>query len=126
MIDAGEPSFSVAEMAQGDDPAYGIVKTLTVQYTVDGKPHKASGQDPDTIYLIADAVRRAQRRPRSPASTASAWSCEAWQNGRFEFTRASGAKLAYKVEDLPPVQTVAGPWQLKFPAGSASPRASHL
>ena len=48
---------------------------------------------------------------------------EAWQNGRFEFTTASGRKLLdYKVQDLPPVQTVAGPWQLKFPAGSAAPK----
>ena len=44
---------------------------------------------------------------------------EAWQNGRFEFTTASGRKLAGAVQDLPPVQTVAGPWQVKFPTGAA-------
>ena len=48
---------------------------------------------------------------------------EAWQNGRFELTTASGRKLACTVQDLPPAQTVAGPWQVKFPAGSAAIRA---
>ena len=49
-------------------------------------------------------------------------SLEAWQNGRFELTTASGRKLASRVQGLPPAQTVAGPWQLKFPAGSAAPK----
>ena len=49
LLDDGETSFEVASLAAGDDPAFGIVKTLTVEYTVDGKPHTASGQDPDTI-----------------------------------------------------------------------------
>ncbi len=51
--DSGETSFRVSDMAAGDDPAYGIVKTLIVDYTVDGKPATATGTDPETIDLLA-------------------------------------------------------------------------
>ena len=46
LIDSGPTSFTVAEMARGDDPAYMVVKTLTIDYTLDGKPRKASGAGP--------------------------------------------------------------------------------
>ena len=58
LLDDGGTVFRVAKLAAGDDPAFGIVKTLTVEYTVDGKPHKASGQDPDTICLCPRDRRR--------------------------------------------------------------------
>ena len=35
-------------MARGDDPAYGVVKTLAVDYTMNGRRRNISGQDPDT------------------------------------------------------------------------------
>jgi hypothetical protein len=50
-VDAGELEFQVSELAQGDDPAWGIVKTLVVEYTADGQPFTISGRDPDSITL---------------------------------------------------------------------------
>ena len=52
MARQGEYSFRVARMAEDGDPAYGIVKTLTVEYTVNGKPRRASATDPETIELL--------------------------------------------------------------------------
>ena len=68
----------------------GVVKTLTVQYTVDGKPHKASGQDPETIELAPEAMADANRPAALTATADGGLLLEAWQNGRFEFTTASG------------------------------------
>jgi hypothetical protein len=121
LIDADRTSFVVAEMAKGDDPAYGIVKTLTVAYTLDGKRHTASGQDPDTIDLAVDALTGVNRPAALTASADGGVMLEAWQNGRFDLTTASGRKLAGTVQDLPPAQTLDGPWQVSFPAGSAAP-----
>jgi hypothetical protein len=56
LVDAGELGFQVARMAQGDDPAYGVVKTLNLEYTADGHPFTIRGQDPDNISLNADIV----------------------------------------------------------------------
>ena len=35
LVDAGERSFVVARMAEGDDPAYLVVKTLDVEFTIE-------------------------------------------------------------------------------------------
>jgi hypothetical protein len=118
-INANKTSFVVSEMAEGDDPALNVVKTLTVDYTVEGKPHQASGTDPDTIDLALDALTGASRPAALTAAADGGLLLEAWQNGRFELTTASGRKLAATVQDLPSAQAVPGPWQVKFPAGSA-------
>ncbi len=121
LLDADRTSFAVSEMAEGDDPALNVVKTLTVDYTVEGKPHQATGTDPETIDLALDAVANANRPAALTAAADGSLLLESCQNGRFELTTASGRKLAASVENLPPVQTVAGPWQVKFPASSGAP-----
>ena len=55
-VDKGDREFTVSKMAEGDDPAYGIVKTLVIDYTVEGKPLSVKAQDPETIRLAGDAV----------------------------------------------------------------------
>ncbi len=51
LADSGEPGFRVSQLAQGDDPAFGTVKTLMLEYTIDGQPFNLSGQDTDTVNL---------------------------------------------------------------------------
>jgi alpha-L-rhamnosidase/PA14 domain len=51
LVERGEFQFRVSQLARGDDPAYGTVKTLILKYTADGQPFTISGQDPDTIDL---------------------------------------------------------------------------
>ncbi|HEX7652535.1 MAG TPA: PA14 domain-containing protein, partial [Verrucomicrobiae bacterium] len=55
-VETGTTHFPVARLAAGDDPAWGIVKTLTVDYTLDGHPVRLSGQDPDTLDLAPNLV----------------------------------------------------------------------
>ena len=43
LVDAGECSFQVARMAEGDDPAYGIVKKLVVECELDGHRYTVTG-----------------------------------------------------------------------------------
>ncbi len=121
LLDEGVTSFEVASLAAGGDPAFGTVKTLTVQYTIDGKPHSASGKDPETVELAPDAITGAKRLATLTGGADGSVLLEARQNGRFELTTASGNKLAGTVQDLPRDQTITGPWQLTFPVGSAVP-----
>lgn len=51
LVDRGELAFQVSQLAQGDDPAFGTVKTLALEYTADGQPFSISGQDTDNISL---------------------------------------------------------------------------
>ena len=91
VVDGGELSFQVARMAQGDDPAFGIVKTLIVEYTADGKPFKVSGQDPEEITLVTAAGSEQVAQVHSEAD--GRLRLEAWQPGRYEFKTASGRTL---------------------------------
>ena len=94
LVDKGVTSFEVASMAAGDDPAFGVVKTLTVQFTVDGKPHTASGEDPETIDLSPEVIANAKCPATLSGAAEGGVLLEAWQNGRFELTTAAGHKLA--------------------------------
>ncbi len=119
VVDGGELSFQVARMAQGDDPAFGIVKTLIVEYTADGKPFKVSGTDPEEITLVTSAgseqVIAVQRGSDGRIYL------KAWQPGGYELRTASGRTLRGEAPVLPQPLEIAGPWQLRFPPNAGAP-----
>lgn len=67
LTDAGVRSFRVATMAADHDPAYGVVKTLRVEYTIGGVRRVALATDPEDIQLdgppLDVVVRRATYGP---------------------------------------------------------------
>ena len=119
VVDGGEVGFQVARMAEGDDPAFGIVKTLIAEYTADGTPFTLRGQDPEEVTLItstgsertADVHRGANGR---------LW-LDAWQPGLYELKTASGRTRRCEVQALPSPLEVTGPWDLRFPANAGAP-----
>jgi len=119
IVDAGELTFQVAQMAQGDDPAFGIVKTLIVEYMADGKSFKVSGQDPEDITLITSAGSERVAEIHSGAN-GRLW-LEAWQPGRYELKAASGRTLRGEALTLPQPQEITGPWQVRFPPDAGAP-----
>jgi hypothetical protein len=56
LADHGQLGFRVSQMAAGDDPAFGTVKTLAVEYTADGQPLTLAGQDPDNVSLNTEII----------------------------------------------------------------------
>jgi hypothetical protein len=119
IADGGETSFQVSRLAGGDDPAYGVIKTLEADYTAGGKSFKVSGKDPDTINF-----------PVTPGSEPMAevhygekgkLIVEAWQAGRFELKTASGRSLQAEAPALPLPQEITGPWELRFPPNWGAP-----
>ena len=56
-VDKGEYRFAVTSIVEGDDPAFGVVKTLIVDYTIEGKPFNVKALDGSMIQLSAKAVR---------------------------------------------------------------------
>jgi hypothetical protein len=119
VVDGGELTFQVARMAQGDDPAFGIVKTLIVEYTAGGESFKVSGQDPEDITLVTSTG--AEQVAEVHGGAAGRLWLEAWQPGRYELKTASGRTLRCEAPKLPQSQEIAGPWQLHFPANSGAP-----
>jgi len=120
LVNRGEVGFQVAKMAEGDDPAYGVVKTLVVEYTADNLPYNISGQDPDSISLITPlaAPGRAAEIRRDPAG----WlSIVASQSGRYELKTASGQTRHAEVASVPAPLEITGAWDVSFPPKWGAP-----
>jgi len=113
-VDVGDLEFRVSEMAQGDDPAYGTVKTLVVEYTVDGQPVTISGRDPESVSLNT-TIQAADRPAEVRCDAAGKVEIVASQPGHYELTRASGQTRSVEIKAVPAPREITGPWAVRFP-----------
>jgi len=119
IVDGGESSFQVSRLAAGDDPAYGVVKTLEAEYTAGGKSFKMSAKDPETIsFPIAPGIE-----PEAEVHYGDNGKLlvEAWQGGRYALKTASGRLLQAQAPALPPPLEISGSWELRFPPNWGAP-----
>jgi len=111
LVDSGESVLHVGRLAEGDDPAYGVVKTLVLDYRNRGQALRATGQDPDTITLTGSASGSPVRVHRDAAGRLL---LDAAEPGQYVLTTAAGRKLRAEVAPLPKPIAIAGPWQVSF------------
>lgn len=114
IVDGGETSFEVPRLAEGDDPAVNVVKTVEIAYTVDGQPHTASGTDQDMLLLAYPA------EPHRAADFRNGL-FEVREAGQYEIHRASGQVVQVDKRNLPAPVEIRGPWEVSFPAGLGAP-----
>ncbi len=114
LVDGGEARIRVGRLAEGDDPAFGVVKTLVVEYRIGNQTLKATGQDPETIALLDSPDGRPGPVVRVSRNDAGNLSLEASEPGRYELTSAAGRKLGADVAPLPDPIALAGPWEVTF------------
>ena len=119
IVDAGADRFEVARLAVGDDPAFGVVKTLVVDYTIGGLPGTARGTDLETIVLAA-SVPAAERIAEVHRDLDGHLLLEAWKPGHYELPSATGPRTI-EVSSLPEALDVAGPWEVAFPPHGGAP-----
>jgi hypothetical protein len=124
IVDTGERSFEVARLAQGDDPAFLVVKTLVMDFSIGGKPYKVTGTDPDTIYLAPPAA--AERVAEVRAQPGKGWLFEAWQPGRYTLQTAAGRTLSVEAPTVPTVSELDGPWAVRFAPNWGAPERIRL
>ncbi len=119
-FDAGATEFKVADLAQGDDPAFLVVKTVDLEILRDGVRETFTGQDPDTLRIVPKVV---------PAVPPAFWRedaegrriLEAREPGRYEWRGADGRTGSVQVGDLGETNELAGPWEVRFQAGRGAP-----
>ncbi len=120
LLDAGQTSFQVALMAEGDDPAYLVVKTLELEYLQDGQRVRRTGTDPEILDLSPAA-----NPPIPPAAVAGdargRLHLEAREPGDYELVAASGRIRHARVPAVPRPLEVTGPWQVRFGPGRGAP-----
>ena len=121
LLDAGEFAIGVTTMAAGDDPAYGVVKTLQVDYTAGGMSYSITAKDPDTVTFPVTGGSEAPARVFE--NSKGGLLVETAKAGLYELKTAAGASLTVKVPALPAPLEIAGPWELAFPPelGRADP-----
>ncbi len=119
LLDGGETSIAVSRMAAGDDPAYGVVKTLEAEYSAGGDSFKVSGKDSDILnFPVAPGVEpaaevRGEKNDRLLL--------EAREPGDYELKTASGRLLKIRAPVLPAPLKISGPWELRFPPNGGAP-----
>jgi hypothetical protein len=119
ILDAGERSFLVTRMAQGDDPAFLVIKTLALAYTIDGRPVQWTGTDQDMVRLVPPTPFDWPVRARW--CTSNLPGLEAGQPGRYAWKTASGRSGSANLDSLPEPLTIPGPWDVRFPPGEGAP-----
>ena len=124
-INAGLTSFKVADLAQGDDPAFLVVKTLDLEITRNGQRQVFTGQDPDTIHLVP-----ATAQPQPPAALRgdrrNRLALEVTVPGGYEWLTVSGRSGQARVDVGERANEIPGPWQVRFQQGRGAPAAITL
>ncbi len=120
LADRGEFSFQVGKLAEGDDPAYGVVKTLVVEYTAGDHSFTINGQDPDTVTLAA-AIPAASRVAEIRRATAGRLEIVASLPGHYEMTTAKGKIFRADITSVPAPQEITGAWTVRFPPKWGAP-----
>jgi len=119
LVDSGVSTFQVAKMAEGDDPAFLVVKTLEVDATINGEKRHLTGTDPETINLAPAIVP-----PRSEVVLRTGKHgrvlLEARQPGEYEWTTASG-KVHRTTIGAASVTELDGPWLVNFARRGGAP-----
>jgi hypothetical protein len=116
IVDGGEPRFAAWRVGEGDDPAIQTLKTLAVEYNLDGQPRKTVVLDGETIALdgAIDPPPIASVRRNSNG----VMQLEAWQDGEYKLTTVSGRTMSFAARNIPTPTRIPGPWTLSFPANS--------
>ena len=120
LLDAGESSFPVSRMAEGDDPALMVVKTLEVEYSLDGKRLSAHGTDPELIDLSPLAAER-ELVAELHATSAHKLALQAFKPGKYELEFGNGKRQQISATDIPQPQEISGPWTVRFTPGWGAP-----
>lgn len=112
--------LQVAALADGDDPAFGTVKTLTVNYLLNGQPATISGRDPDTIDFSSAGPDK--ELPAELIQGAGArFHLVAWQPGRYEMSTMDGKTRRVEIAAVAAPQEISGAWNVTFPPKWGAP-----
>ena len=121
LVDAGETSFPVVKMAEiGGDPAPGVVKTLTIDYALDGHKSQISRHDGQEV-IFAEPQPVFHPILTLEANGDGHLQAVVTQAGQYQCVLASGKHTTIRVADIPRPVAIEGPWNVTFPPGWGAP-----
>jgi len=124
IADAGSLIIQVSEMAKDDDPAFGIVKTLKVDFSIvdfsiNSEIKKVSGTDEQSINLLTIDSSLPEAEISANAENNKIFS--GYQAGNYEFITTSGKTKKIHVKANSEVKEISGPWNVFFDPKTGGP-----
>lgn len=110
----GQNGFPVARMAEGDDPAFGVVKTLEVTYSVGNQTFTLRANDGQTADFMMPPD------PCELRDDGTSTKLLAREPGRYTLSRESGKRSTLSVR-VPKPLVISSPWRISFPSGWGAP-----
>lgn len=110
--------------ALGGDPAPGEVKSLRLIYEDRGKQVTVTLKEGEALTVGPDVpVASVSPVPLWEVSVSRSGTVQllAWQPGRYRVRTVSGREAVVDADDVPAALTIAGPWEVHFPAGWDAP-----
>ena len=113
----GKLKFSGFSSLAGD-PAPGVVKSLRVDYEIGGKPGTLEAKDGSLLRLppVMD-----NRLPCALEGKGNRLELSAWESGQYSVVFPDHRTETVSVSGVPAPQSIAGPWNVQFPAGWGAP-----
>jgi hypothetical protein len=121
LVDAGELSFQVARMAEGDDPAFLVIKTLAVDYTIAGKAASIQATDPETVLLVPPTSKPFDHVADVIRGSNGELALQAWKLGNYKLQSGSGRIQSSEVRSIAEPMKVLGAWEVRFAPGGRAP-----
>ena len=125
LLDAGESSFPSRAWRIGDDPAVMVVKTLEVEYSLDGKRLSAHGTDPELIELRPLAAEK-ELVAELHATSAHKLALQAFQPGKYELEFGNGTRRQFSATEIPQAPGNQRPLDSAVHARLGRPGAGHV
>jgi len=119
VLDEGVRRIQVNTLAEGDDPAFSVTKTIEVEYTIGGKVFKVIAQDPQSISF--GDTQTLKRTADVQLTDDGQCMLEAWENGRYDLRTAAGKRFGCTASNIPAIREIIGPWEVTFPPRLGAP-----
>lgn len=116
----------VMDMAKPEDPAFGVVKTLRVEYTANGESLVATGTDGQTLLLEASGQISHLMDWRLATDAKGVPRLKTDMTGKFTATTANGKTWQIEAPVLPVPIAVSGTWKVDFQPGRGAPATAEF
>jgi hypothetical protein len=119
IVSTGSLLFQVSDMAEDDDPAFGVIKTLTVEFSINDKIKIVSGTDEQSINLAS--IENSLPEAEITADSENKWIFSGYQPGKYELITASGKIRTIQVKANSELKEITGPWNVFFDPAAGGP-----
>lgn len=119
IVDMGSLMFQVSDIAKDHDPAFGVIKTLTVDFSINDSTKRLSGTDEQSINLISTG--NSLPEAEISADPQNRWIFSGYQSGKYELITASGKTKTIRIKADSELKLITGPWNVFFDPAAGGP-----